>query len=320
MVGSRLIIKKPIPKRAPKPIPKPIPKKSYPLPLSKNTPTTTLTNNFKPILTDDSQKKISIVIAYYNRKKLLEYTLKLIELSIHKNIEIIIVDDASNDVEALDNIINNYKLDITLIKIKKSDKTHMNPCVPYNIGFRKATGEIIIIQNPEVCHIGDVCDYVNKNIKPNEYMSFTCANLELESYNPVLHNTYNKLSDYSSVIQYIAKLQITHKNGFAMWYNHPKYRPCYFNFLCAIHKKDLDEKLNGGFDERYASGSAMDDKAFVKVARYKGLNMNMIDIINDAPFGIHQWHAKAPHNRNKNNVQINVDIYNSHMKSLGISP
>ena len=96
--------------------------------------------------------KISIVMAYYNRKEQLLFTLKTINDSHHKNIEVIIIDDASDESNRLENIIHNYPFYINLIRIEPTDKKHVNSCIPYNIGFKNITGDIVIIQNPEVCH------------------------------------------------------------------------------------------------------------------------------------------------------------------------
>ena len=113
--------------------------------------------------------KISIIIGYYNRKKQLLYTLKTIKKSLYKNIEVIIIDDCSDNPE---DILNEkdfeiFNMDIKLISIKKEEKTWINPCVGYNKGISQSTGDIIILQNAEVCHIGDTISYVVNNLKRN---------------------------------------------------------------------------------------------------------------------------------------------------------
>ena len=53
-------------------------------------------------MTSLHDKKISIVMTAYNRKKQLLFTLETINKSTYKNIEIIIVDDCSIDSERFD--------------------------------------------------------------------------------------------------------------------------------------------------------------------------------------------------------------------------
>ena len=38
-----------------------------------------------------------------------------------------------------------------------------NPCIPYNIGIKAASGDIIVLQ-PEVMHIGDCLSFINDNL------------------------------------------------------------------------------------------------------------------------------------------------------------
>lgn len=118
--------------------------------------------------------KVSIVMAYYNRLDQIQITLDSINKSSMKNdVEVIIVDDASDDGHLLKLLIYKYNFGVKLIAINKEDKKWLNPCIPYNIGFQHATGDIIIVQNPEICHIGDVIKYVCENINNEKYMVFS---------------------------------------------------------------------------------------------------------------------------------------------------
>ncbi len=120
--------------------------------------------------------KISIVMAYYNRKQQTIFTLDTISKSKHQDYEVIIVDDGSSSENRLEDVIYKYKFPIKLIRIEPLNKKWINPCIPYNIGFKHASGDIIIIQNPEVCYIGDIISYVNNQLynKHDMYLSFRC--------------------------------------------------------------------------------------------------------------------------------------------------
>jgi glycosyltransferase involved in cell wall biosynthesis len=261
-----------------------------------------------------NDKKISIVMAYYNRKSQLEYTLKTIQMSKFKNIEIIIVDDASREEHRLEGIINNYDVDIKLIRVNPEDKTYVNPCMAYNRGFKEATGDIIVIQNPEVCHIGDVLSYVNDNLEDGKYFSFTCSGLAKEEYNPILYRLYQDLDDINKVRNYLGELERIHthtRQNFPFWYTHKLYRTNGFHFLSAITKNDL-AKIGGGFDERYAQGTCWDDDGFVHVIRHKGIQIDIIEKV----FSIHQYHDHDEKSYNPELSERNRLIYIEHMKEL----
>lgn len=126
---------------------------------------------------------VSIVMSYYNRREQLEITLNTISNSLCKNIEVIIIDDASDIYHDIKSMIYKYKFYIQLVIINKEQKKWINPCVPYNIGLSLARAEKIIIQNPEICHIGDVIDYVNKNLNDGTYMAFSVFALPSFTHN-----------------------------------------------------------------------------------------------------------------------------------------
>ena len=115
-------------------------------------------------------------MAYYNRKEQLIETIKSIKKSNYKNIEVIIVDDNSDENEKVHTFIEsiNDDLDIKVITINNVQKTWINPCIPYNIGLKEAKGDIIIIQNPEIIHVYDCISFVNDNLKPNDWLTLNC--------------------------------------------------------------------------------------------------------------------------------------------------
>ena len=95
--------------------------------------------------------KFSIVMGYYNRKKQLKISLDhFIKYYLNNYIfEVIIVDDASNKENSIDELIKKYDYPIKLLKITPEEKgDRINSCVTYNKGFKEASGDVIIIQNP----------------------------------------------------------------------------------------------------------------------------------------------------------------------------
>ena len=81
-------------------------------------------NNYDKLFFNKLKKKVSIVMAYFNRKKQLYQTIKSIKKSNYKNIEIIIVDDNSDETEKVSTYINkiNKNIDIKLIEITEKKK------------------------------------------------------------------------------------------------------------------------------------------------------------------------------------------------------
>jgi len=217
--------------------------------------------------------KISIISAYYNRKPLLEKTLVSINESMFKDFEFIVVDDGSDAEHEIGDLMNSYSF-LTVIKIKKEDKKHTNPSIPFNIGIGIASGDIIVLQNPECYHLDDILTYVNDNLKENEYYSFSTYSINKEQTNRVLstHNlTRNRVKEIISPII----PQVFHDFNHPGWYNHSIYRPKAYHFCAAIHKSNM-HKLNG-FDERYGNGIGYDDDEFLNRVMKLGLGVRIID-------------------------------------------
>ena len=246
------------------------------------------------------QKKISIVMSYINRREQLEFTLKTISYSKYKDIEIIIHDDASNDSEQIDDFVDKYG--IKLLKVSKQEKNWINPVVGYNNCIREATGEIIIIQNPEVCHMDDILFYINENLNMNEYYSFSCYALANNNENIKLQELMKDQQSYEDNYNFFIN-QITNDHNIAGntinnkptngWVNHNKFLPTAYHYLCAIHKENLIEM--GYFDMDYQYGLCHDDDDFIRRLVKHNFAIHIIP-----KYCVHQWHP----NENK---MINFD-------------
>ena len=215
---------------------------------------------------------ISIVTGYYNRVDLFMNTLKTIEKSEIKDIEVIAVDDGSSDEHRLEGIVERFPF-LKIIRVEPENKWWVNPCVTFNKGFKEANGDIILIQNPECKHVGDVLKKVSE-LKKGEYMNFACYSID--------ENT-----TYGSQPNLITNSRAANHDGDNAWYNHSVFRPVGYHFSSAIHKDDLTEL--GGFDERYALGIGYDDNEFLHRIKKMGLKFTSVD----DPFVIHQWHQSV---------------------------
>lgn len=236
-------------------------------------------------------KTISIIMAYYNRQALLDKTLESIHESSIKDYELIIVDDAS---------LTPLKCnEAKVIHVDKDDKWYTCSAVAFNRAMREATGDIVLIQNPECYHVGDILKYVTENIKDNVYLSFGCY--AINKHETELFHSGIMPTVYDYVVN-------TDGHG---WYNHPTHRPVAYHFCSAIKRKDLDKI--GGFDERYALGVAFDDDDFIRRIRYSGMNVKIVS----SPYVIHQYHThfemssysawNVPHKRNQTLFNMGYD-------------
>jgi glycosyltransferase involved in cell wall biosynthesis len=224
---------------------------------------------------------ISIVTGYYNRKGLFIRTLNSIVKSKFKDFEIIAVDDGSSPEHRLEDLTGLYPF-LKIIRLEKSNKWYINPCVTFNIGLREAKGDIIVLQNPECFHVHDILSYLNENINDTNYISISAYGL-----NSILTKTLPNNIANDTVEELLKSLpQETYRGWDTLgWYNHSIYRPVHFHFCSAMSRNSM-AKLNG-FDERFAYGIGYDDDEIIVRIRKLGLNM----IIEDKLSVIHQYHS-----------------------------
>ena len=252
-------------------------------------------NDLKNIV-KQNKKSISIVIAYHNRLDLLLNTLSSIEKQNYNNLEIIIVNDNSQDSYYLKKEINNLnKLNIKIIDITEKEKgERKNPAYVFNKGFKEASGEIIIIQNPESYHVGNIIDFVNINIKKKEYIVFSTFNINSLEKNNIFLNIENKI--HNNIIS-SSDLLFDNDN---LWYTHPIFNSTKYHFCSAIYKECLDN-INY-FDNEYNNGYCFDDDDLLFKVKYNGkYKINEIYPINN--FIVNMYHLPniATGCENKNN-------------------
>lgn len=238
--------------------------------------------------------KLSIVIAYFNRKDLFKRTLKSISLSKFKDFEVIAVDDCSSEEHKIEDLMSEFPF-LQVVRLEKVDRWYVNPCVPFNVGFKKAVGEIILIQNPECFHFGDILSFVNERLRENDYFSFSTYAITKAQTDAMSKLNYDNIIEECKKIVLPCVESVFRQEGVPGWYNHTRHRPVAYHFCSAMFKKKLDE-LNG-FDERFAKGVAYDDDDFIMRIRRNKMDIKIIDEISV----LHQWH-----------MGVNYQIPNSH--------
>lgn len=246
---------------------------------------------------------ISIVTAYYNRKKLFVRTLESIKKqNFQEAFEVIAVDDGSDNEERVENLVEQFPF-LRVIRLEKKQKWYHNSCIPFNIGFRAAKGDKIIIQNPECLHFGNILEYTATHLKKNTYLSFSCFSLDKTT----TENLDSLITNPENIKMVIEKNNHIIKNdGEAGWYNHSVFRPEAFHFCTAILKQDLS-KL-GGFDELYSYGIGYDDNEFLWRIKKMGMQIQFVD----EELILHQNHyspeSSSYQNRADKNQLINKNI------------
>ena len=233
---------------------------------------------------------ISIVMTSSNRSKQVYYTLRTIEKCSFKNVHLIIVDDSSIDPINKD-LLCRYPFHIDFICIRGENKKWNNPVVNYNIGFQFIKGSKVVIQNAEVCYVGDILGFVSNNITDNNYYIFDVNGVSSFENNEVIYNTDNLTT------------KIYNENIYLHWYQHRK-RCVNYHFLTALTRKTFELVKNFSYD--YTFGFAYDDDDFL--LKIKSKNINLVNLFNDEYFfgGIHLWHNFS---YKSGNIESNEKIF-----------
>jgi len=212
------------------------------------------------------ENTISIVMTSSNRSRQTYFTLKTISNSCYKNVQVIIVDDSTHDPINIDHLKNqNYPFCIDFIQINRANKIWHNPLVNYNIGFQFIKGGKVIIQNAEVCHIGDVINFIHDTLQDDKYYSFdvkACLNL---NSNEQMYN-----SDTSTIEIYNKPIFVG--DWFQGWYQGEIHNRN-FHFLTALSRISFDKVKCFSYD--MTMGTWYDDNDFLlKIISKK------IDVVN----------------------------------------
>ena len=256
---------------------------------------------------------LSIAIAYYNRKPLFMKTLEVLDKYETKNFEVVVVDDASEEEHRLEDIVNNFSIDINLIRINPEEKAYINPCVPFNIAFRNSRADKIIIQNPECIHVGPVLTIAEEITKKNVYNTFACWAAGEEVTEEII-NFSPETSEFAPLVRKTIdrfETKVGDTVGITnCWYNHFPLRQVCYHFASCITKEDLYDL--GGFDERYANGVGFDDDELLHRANKKGMK---IQLIND-PMVVHLFHGLEAYqnSESRNRFQFNKNILDNSTK------
>jgi len=236
---------------------------------------------------------ISIVMTAFNRSIQTYFTLQTIQNSSYKNIQLIIVDDSDIDPIKKD-VLEKYPFYIDYININRKNKNWINPVVNYNIGFQYIMGNKVVIQNAEVCHIGDVLRYMGTQmIADNYYVCDVRASKSISTNDAIYQYNTNTIDIYNS------------NELFGIWYQ-GRERNLNYHFLTGMNIGTFNKIKNFSYD--YSMGLSYDDNDFLlKVISNK---IQVKNLFHDEFYfgGIHLWHTSNI-KKNRKKIQNNQNIF-----------
>jgi hypothetical protein len=221
---------------------------------------------------------ITIVMTACNRSKQTYFTLQTIQNSTHKAIQIILVDDSDEDPITKEGL-EKYPFYIDFISIKRQNKNWVNPVINYNIGFGYIQGSKVVIQNAEVCHVGDVLGYMGEKITPDNYYICDVKAVKSSAENDIIYmNNMNTTDIYNN------------ESLFDIWYQGRK-RIVNYHFLSGMTIDTFNKIKKFSYD--YTMGFAYDDDDFL--LKIISNNINIINLFHDQNNfgGIHLWHNSS---------------------------
>jgi hypothetical protein len=238
---------------------------------------------------------VSVVMTTHNRQEQTLYTLNT--LCQHDQVVVILVDDSDNGYLSETQLMT-YHLPIVYITIESQRKTWLNPCINFNIGFQEVNTPFVIIQNAEVCHVGDVIKYVTEHLTDNNYLIFDVV----ATHNPTINCLIRGL-DYQSLMTFLEGHTVEHD---VKWIQHRRW-PRNLHNLVALTVGNL--RRMGGFDHRFAYASCFDDDEWLLRITRLPLTLENVWHEDHQLMGIHQWHQQLSVFHTNGLMRINHAIY-----------
>jgi len=228
-----------------------------------------------PSESESTLPSVSVLMAYNARAKQLRNTLESLKHwhgSDHDWIEIVLVDDSSEDREESLRILEDFPFRFKWSYSDRKGRHVRNPGILYNGAAADASHEILMLTCPEVLHEMDVLGTIRTDTKDGHYLVFGCRTLK---------------SIPESFSAYLGQPETYVDTSFAQgWYQHSRHRPALLHFCSAITKGDFLKY--GGFDPIYDNGAGYEDNDLVEQIVGRRMTIHVID----RPFVAHQWHLR----------------------------
>ena len=244
------------------------------------------------------ENTITIVMTSSNRSKQTYYTLDTIQRSAYKNIQVILVDDSTDDPLRIDKL-DTYPFSIDFLVIHRDKKFWHNPCVNYNIGFKFIKGGNIILQNAEVCHVGDVLSYIQPLFCDDHYFVFDVAACVNYGANDAIYGSDTTSTDFYK-----------QSHLFDVWYQSESANRK-LHFLTALSRSTFQKV--GGFSYDYTFGCSYDDDDFLlRIVSNQDNRIVCCHHTTSQCGGIHLFHVRNSTTTGwDNGRELNETLYNA---------
>jgi len=118
--------------------------------------------------------KVSVVMPTYRRAPQLDKTIASILAQNYPDIEVIVVEDGDNR-DGTPEVCASHGVQY-FCRRDRPDTPFSCPAVPFNIGIRQATGDVLILQNAECMHMNNVVKVLTGLVTPTNAVYASVAN------------------------------------------------------------------------------------------------------------------------------------------------
>jgi len=185
-----------------------------------------------------------------------------------KDYELVIIEDLANSEDQphhnqLLDIIKKYKDKINIVHCLDDFRSY-NSAKKYNVGFKKSSGQFIVLSNPEIFHQENILKGLDEEFyeNPDSYVVCSCQAINFPE------SGIKKFEEFSNC----RKGCDYHK---ILWYQHSNFCNRMLHFCSALSRNNF--KKIGGFDEKYCNGIAYEDDSFLKRVAYNGISVKTRD-------------------------------------------
>lgn len=219
--------------------------------------------------------KVSVLMPYYVRPTQLQNTLDSYRYwygDIADDIEIILIDDGSPLHDPALSLLEDSGFVGKYQRIGRDQRG--NPAHPFNLAAGMASGEILLLTNPENMHLGPIIkDVIEQMVWPSTYRCYACRSIKCAPFADVLANPD----------AYTRRDEVPH--GYYQHSSHAN-RLIYF---CAAIQREAYFRVEG-IDEVYTGGYGWEDLDAIARWRRMGVRCEAIDSLEVG----HQQHERFP--------------------------
>lgn len=175
--------------------------------------------------------KVSLVVINYNDTLRIGRSIESCLNQTYKDIEVIVVDDGSN--EETRNEYERYNGKIKLVQLERTDKKERNPSRPRNAGIDIASGEYIAFLDSDNYFSSDFVELMMKDIKDVSFCDWEIFGKQ--NYKAYINKVWNEKKDV--LTNYLTSTHLDHQ--------------------CIIVKTSIVKEI-GKYDERLARSQDCD--------------------------------------------------------------